>query len=184
MADFDWKSAIGKFAPIIGSALGTPVVGMAVATISNAIFGKPDATADEISSAVSSGLSGDQIVALKQAEIEFKLKMSQMDIDILKLGNESDKMYLEDVADARQRQIATKDHMPQIIFAAMMSVFVLLNLLLYFGPVVKDEFAKALVVKSFSIVEIALIGAVQYFIGSSKGSKVSGDAIRKIAEKA
>lgn len=188
MADsnnFDWRKLIGAVAPVIGTALGTPLAGLAVAQISNAIFGRSNATEDEISVAIATGqLTGENIVALKTAELNFKLAMERYGIDLKQLEAETEQAYLRDVQDARARQIATKDSMPQVIFFLLLAVYVFEIALFIYGKMPTDEFVRALITRAFSTVELGLTGAIAYFIGSSHGSKQSGDAVRKIAEQA
>ncbi|MNL84998.1 hypothetical protein D3C87_2131510 [compost metagenome] len=45
-----------------------------------------------------------------------------------------------------------------------------------------DEFTRALVTRAFGTVDGVLLTCIAYFVGSSRGSKASGDAVRKIAE--
>ena len=51
------------------------------------------------------------------------------------------------------------------------------------GSLPADEFTRALIVGGFVTVDGVLLTCVAYFVGSSRGSKASGDAVRKIAEK-
>lgn len=185
MADFDWKKIVGTVAPAVASAFGTPAMGVAVAALSNVIFGRVDASAEDVAGAIANGqLTGEQLVAIRQADNDFKVKMGQMGLDLQKLELDTEQAYLKDVQDARARQVATKDYMPQVIFFILLSVYVLEVCLFFFGQMPSDEFVRALMTRAFSTVEIGLTGAIAYFIGSSRGSKQSGDAVRKIAEQA
>lgn len=101
MASFDWKSLVAGIAPVLGTALGGPMGGMAAKVIADKVLGKPDATDTEISAALSQGLTPEQIVALKQADNDFNLKMREMDIDVLKINQAGDLAYVADTSDAR-----------------------------------------------------------------------------------
>ena len=183
--EFDWKKLIAGVAPVIGTALGTPLAGIAVAQISNAIFGRSDATQDEIGTAIATGaLTGENLVALKTAEHNFKLEMERLGINLRELELKTEEAYLRDMQDARARQVSTRDWMPQAIFFILLAVYVLEVAMFYFGKMPEDEFVRALMTRAFATVEIGLAGAIAYFIGSSRGSKQSGDAVRKIAEQA
>lgn len=172
----DWKEIVRAVAPSLAGAFGTPLAGAAVKVIADAVLGKPDATEDEVAAALSQGsLSGDQIVAIKSGEQQFLLEMA-------KINSQSEQSYLQDVQNARARQIATKDYMPQTIFFLLLGVYVFEISLFWFGQVPTDEFVRALMTRAFSTVEVGLTGAIAYFIGSSRGSKNSGDTIRKLAE--
>jgi hypothetical protein len=53
-----------------------------------------------------------------------------------------------------------------------------------FGAIPEDDYVRALITRSFATIETGLTAAIAYFIGSSRGSKASGDAVRKLAEQA
>lgn len=183
MADFDWKRLVRTLAPAAATAFGTPAMGLAVSALSNAIFGREDASADEVATAIAGGnLTGEQIQAIRAADNEFKLKMQALNIDLAKLEADTELAYLEDVQNARARQVATKDPTPQIILAVLFVLWSATFAAFYLLPLPADDFVRALVVRAYATVETGLTGAIAYFIGSSRGSKASGDAVRKIAE--
>jgi len=185
MADFDWKKIVGTVAPAVASAFGTPAMGVAVAALSNVIFGRVDASADEVAGAIANGqLTGEQLVAIRQADNDFKVKMGQMGLDLQKLELDTEQAYLKDVQDARARQVATKDPTPQVILSVLFLLWAATFALFYFAPLPTDEFLRALIVRAYATIETGLTGAIAYFIGSSRGSRQSGDAVRKIAEQA
>ena len=79
--DFDWKSIVRTVAPVLGTAIGGPLGGLATRTIAGALLGDENATEDQIAAAVQSA-SPDQLLALKKADEEFKVRMKELDIDI------------------------------------------------------------------------------------------------------
>ena len=171
-----WQEVLGSIAPVLAGALGGPFAAAAAKVIADKVLGRPDASEDDVKAAIASGsLSGDQLIALKAAEQQFQL-------DVQKISAETERAYLLDVQDARARQVSTKDNMPQTIFYLLLGVYVMQVGLFFSGVVPNDDFVRALLTRAFSTVEIGLTGAIAYFIGSSRGSKSSGDAVRKIAE--
>ena len=183
MADFDWKRLVAGIAPALGTALGGPLIGAAVAELGAALLGNRDATETDIAAALSSGRLGpEQIVAIKQAENALAIRMRELDIDVLKINQAAEDAYLRDVQDARARQVATRDPTPQVILAVLFLLWAATFAAFYFGTLPADEFIRALIVRAYATVETGLTGAIAYFIGSSRGSKTSGDAVRKIAE--
>lgn len=172
----DWKDVISSVAPGLATAFGGPLAGAAVKVIADKVLGNPAASQEDVIQALSSGtLTGEQIVALKLAEQQFQLELTKINAD-------TEKVYLQDVQDARARQIAIKDTMPQTIFFLLLVVYVLEFGVFVSGVVPNDDFVRALLTRAFATVETGLTGAIAYFIGSSRGSKASGDAVRKIAE--
>lgn len=106
----DWKSAIGAIAPTVATALGGPLAGLAVDAVGSA-FGWTDATKEKVEEAFSKGqLSGDQILALKQAEIALVAQEKE-------LGFKFAELEFRDRQGARDMQTATRSLMPAILSA-------------------------------------------------------------------
>lgn len=183
MADFDWKKLVAGIAPVLGTALGGPLAGQAISMLGQALGLGGAATETDVAGAIGNGkLTGDQIVAMRQADVAFQTRMRELDIDIMKLNADAEQAYLKDVQDARARQVATKDYMPQVIFFLFLAIYIAEVAMFFFGKMPVDEYVRALMTRAFGTVEAGVVGAVAYFIGSSRGSKQSGDAVRKIAE--
>lgn len=176
LSNLDWKAIVRTVAPAMATAVGTPAAGAIVAMLSNAIFGNGDATQEQLATVIQGGnLSPDQLAAITKADNDFKLEMQKLQNDLVR-------MDYADVADARARQIATKDHIPEIILGMAFAAYLAQMLLFYFGKMPVDEFTRALVVRAFGTIDGIVLTCVAYFVGSSRGSKTSGDSIRKIAE--
>ena len=180
---FDWRGFVSNLAPVLGTALGGPLAGAAVKVLAGAVLGTENASEADLANALTSGqLSGEQIVAIKEAEQRFELQMRSMEIDVMKINQAAEDAVLRDVQDARARQVATRDYMPQVIFFLFLVIYVAEVGMFFFGKMPEDEYVRALMTRAFGTVEAGVVGAVAYFIGSSRGSKASGDAVRKIAE--
>jgi len=107
---FDWKSTLRTVAPALGTALGGPMVGLAVRTVSETLLGKPDATEDEIAAAMQ-GATPDQMLALQQADYAFKAHMAELNVDLERIGQ----------ADRESaREFATKtSFLPQVVLSTL-----------------------------------------------------------------
>ena len=157
-------------APSIATAVGGPLAGMATRAISEALLGKPDGTEDELVQAASKA-TPEQLLALKQAEQEFAVKMRELDIDLERIAN-------ADRDSARNREIATKDWTPRILaglittgyFGALF--FMLKNGLPTHGG------SEAMLVM-LGTLGTAWGGVVAYYFGSSAGSKAKDEAMRR-----
>lgn len=181
--DFDLKGFVRALAPTVGAALGGPLGASVLGGLSQIILGKPDGTETDIAAAVASGaMTGAQISELKKMEMQLKAEEAERGFKYADLEFQRDKLYVQDVQDARHRQIETKDIMPQVILFIFLSIYVIEVAMFFFGKMPTDEYVRALMTRAFGTVEAGVVGAVAYFIGSSRGSKNSGDAIRRIAE--
>jgi len=150
MADFDWRETIRAVAPGIATALGGPLAGAAVKIIGDKVLGRPDATAEDVEAALSSGaLTGEQIVALKAAEQSFTLEMAKVDQAL-------EATVIDDKKSAREMNSATHSPVP-----AILSYFVTIG---YFG-VLAGMMTKWLVVAD-SQVALMMLGSLTTAWGS------------------
>lgn len=87
MADFDWKKLVAGIAPALGTALGGPLVGAAVAELGGALLGNRDASETDVAAALAGGRLGpEQIVAIKQTDNALAVRLRELDIDVLKIN--------------------------------------------------------------------------------------------------
>jgi hypothetical protein len=112
----DWKAAIGAIAPTVATALGGPLAGLAVDAIGNA-FGWQETTKEKVQEAFSKGqLAGEQILALKQAEIALVAQEKE-------LGFKFAELEFRDRDSARQRESNVKDSTNKILAYAVVGGF-------------------------------------------------------------
>ena len=156
-------------APSIASAVGGPLAGMATRAISEALLGKPDATEDELVQAAANA-SPDQLLALKQAENEFTVKMRELDIDLERLAN-------EDRDSARSREVQTKDWTPRVLAALVTGGYfgVLFYMLTHGLPTTGGSEAMLVMLGTLGT---AWGGIMAYYFGSSAGSKAKDELIK------
>lgn len=160
--NINWKEIVRNIAPIIGSTIGGPFGGAAMAALSNTILGKPDGTEKEIEIALQQA-TPEQLVALKQADNDFKIKMAD-------LGVKEDELFYKDVASARK--LFTVNIWPQIILSAFYTIgyFIVLILLMTKAIDLSVEMQP-----TFNIILGVLTAAIpmilQFWFGSSNGSK-------------
>lgn len=112
----DWKAAIGAIAPTVATALGGPLTGLAVDAVGSA-FGWTDATKEKVEEAFSKGqMTGEQILALKQAEIALVAQEKE-------LGFKFAELEFRDRDSARQRESNVKDSTNKILAYAVVGGF-------------------------------------------------------------
>lgn len=180
--DIDWKGMIGGIAPGLAAALGGPLAGVAVKVIADKVLGQPEASADDVAVALSTGaLSVEQIVALRAAEQTLQVEMAKID-------QAREGAFLADTQSAREQTVALAREDSRIAWAApIISVVIVVG---FFGCVIIlmffqrnwDERTANLLNVLFGALIPGFAGVTQYWLGSSAGSKRAGDAVRKIAE--
>jgi len=161
-------------APSIASAVGGPLAGMATRAISEALLGKPDGTEAELIE-VAARATPEQLLALKQAEQKFAVKMRELDIDLERLAN-------ADRDSARNREVAAKDWTPRILAGLITAGYfgVLFHMLRNGLPTHGGSEAMLVMLGTLGT---AWGGVVAYYFGSSAGSKEKTDAMNRMARK-
>lgn len=185
---FDWKKVLSTTAPVLATALGTPLAGQAVSVILGAL-GLDPATSNEadIANALEKGkLTGEQMVALREADNTFKLEMARLNVDVQRLADDMQRAYIADTADARRTFGANENvfvlgvcilvGFVVLMVFTLVGCFLLLTGYFKFDPNIAT-FCSGLIGTVVGYVAANAQQVVSYFFGSSKGSKDSGDAI-------
>ncbi|OZI23759.1 hypothetical protein CAL26_10030 [Bordetella genomosp. 9] len=171
--DFDWKKIIGTAAPMLATALGGPLAGIAVSTIGNAM-GLGDQPTDDAIAAAIAGKDPDAILKLKQAENDFSAKMAE-----LGFKNEADlaKIAADDRASARQREVETHDWTPRALaFVVTFGFFSVLAAMIW-APL-PDGVKEPLLILLGSL-GTAWTTIMAYYFGSTAGGQKKSDLLAK-----
>jgi hypothetical protein len=158
----DWLKTI---APTIATALGGPLAGLAIEAVSKAIGIDPK----DVQSTISEGkLSADQIMLLKQAEVQMAARAQEMGLDFAKLSN-------DDRKSARDMQVATKSYLPSTLaIGVTIGFFGILGGLMY-GQI---QHAPQIDIMLGSL-GTAWTGIIAFYFGSSAGSQAKDDLLHK-----
>jgi hypothetical protein len=158
---------LGQLAPTIATALGGPLAGVAVKTLSNALFGHEDGTEEQISVAMASA-TPDQLAAIKKIDADFKVQMKSLDIDL-------ERIAAGDRDSARQMQRETKDWVPKVLAIVITLGFfgILIWMLLNGMPKTGTE----ALLMMLGALGTAWTGVVNFYYGSSAGSKAKNDLL-------
>ncbi len=172
----DWKNLVRTVAPGLATALGGPLAGAAVQTISQAILGKPDGTEDEVAAAVVSG-GTDALLKIKEADGAFAIKMKELGVDL-------EKIHQADRDSARSREVRTGDvWTPRVLAATIVGGFLTMVAAVLLGKVtgITDPIAAGMIGTLIGYVSAKADQVVSYYFGSSAGSAAKTDllAIRK-----
>ena len=158
---------LGQLAPSIATALGGPLAGVAVRTLSNALFGHEDASEEQVSEALSNA-TPDQLAAIKKIDADFKVQMKSLDIDL-------ERISAGDRDSARQMQRETKDWVPKVLAIVITLGFfgILIWMLLNGMPKTGTE----ALLMMLGALGTAWTGVVNFYYGSSAGSKAKNDLL-------
>lgn len=167
----NWKDVVGTVAPALASALGGPLSGMAVGLIGK-VFGLDAASEEQVSAAIA-GASPDDLLKLKQAELDFQAKIKELDVDLVRISS-------DDRNSARQREVAVKDRTPQLLAALIVGgyMFVQWYLLTHVVPTEMRD----LIMRMLGVLDAALTMVLAYYFGSSSSSRTKDETISKLSE--
>jgi len=160
---FDWKKLVRKVAPTIGAALGTPASGMAIKFLADKFLGNPDATEIELAGAIQNS-TPEQILALKQLDQDFAIKMKELDIDVFRL----------ETADRQNaRELFKVNIWPQVILSGLFVVgyFSIMGLLVWMHDTHFDDRVFGILNTVIGVLTAAIPMILQFWFGSSTGSK-------------
>ena len=160
----DYVSILKTVAPWIGTAIAGPLGGLALEAAANAL-GLSDKTTEGLKAAIS-GVTPEQMLALKTADQQFQLQMQALGFaNAEKLAA----LGVENTKDARAMQIAVRSVVPSVL-----AVFVTLGFFGLLGGMMagklstQDSAALNLMLGSLST---AWIMIVSFYYGSSSGSE-------------
>ena len=158
----DWLKTI---APTIATAFGGPLAGLAVEAVSKCLNIDPK----DVQATISEGkLTADQIMLLKQAEIQMAARAQEMGLDFAKLT-------VEDRKSAREMQVTTQSHIPPtlailiVIAWAAVQGFLLTNVI--------DPSMRELIARVLGTLDGALMLVLSFYFGSSSGSQAKDTMI-------
>lgn len=163
----DLGPLLGQIAPTIATALGGPLAGIAVKTLSGVLLGHENGSEDDVQAALTSA-SPDQLAALKKIDADFKVSMKELDIDL-------ERIAAGDRDSARKMQTETKDWVPKLLAIVITLGFfgILVWMLVQGMPQTGTE----ALLMMLGALGTAWTGVVNFYYGSSAGSKAKTDAL-------
>jgi hypothetical protein len=152
---------LGQVAPSIATALGGPLAGVAVRTLSGALFGHEEGTEQQVAEAIASA-TPEQLAAIKKTDADFKVRMKELDIDL-------ERIAAGDRDSARQMQRETKDWLPKAL--AIFITFGFFGILLWMMVMGLPKTGIEALLMMVGSLTTAFTGVMQFYFGSSAGSK-------------
>lgn len=156
-------------APTLATALGGPLAGVAVKTLSAVLLGHEEGTEQEVTAALEKA-SPEQLAAIKKIDADFKVHMKELDIDL-------ERIAAADRDSARKMQIANQDWVPRMLaFLITVGFFGILTWMLLHGMPQNGTEALLMMLGALGT---AWTGVVNFYYGSSAGSKEKNSLIAK-----
>lgn len=157
----EWKEIIKTAAPVLATALGSPLAGAATKFLAEKFLGDSDATEEDLAKALQES-SPEMVSKLKEIDNQFKLEMRKMDLQ----GYE---IEVDDRKSARQRatdlaKAGITDYTTEILAITIIAGYFALN---YLFAASLDHESKTVLQ---SIRDLAMV-VVSYYFGSSRGER-------------
>jgi len=153
-------------APTVATALGGPWAGVAVRTLSKALFGNEDTPMDDIEAALLSGDS-DTLLKAQAGNHEFELKMKELNI-------REEELQYADIASARQREISVRDKMPMVLgILAFVQWYAVLFVILFgkAAGIELDSGQMTTVMFVLATAQAIVLAVISYYFGSSQATE-------------
>lgn len=162
------SEGVGKFAPLLGAALGGPV-GAAAGTLAAAALGVRDSPVD-----VAAAVKSDPGAAIKLRELEMKHAES-----LQAMANKVDIARIDDTKDARKMH---REHwMPWVMTCILSGMVLLMGVALVFVDIPAGN-ADVLYLIAGQVIG-AFATAVAYWLGSSRGSAMKESQIAALTQR-
>ena len=163
--DFDWKLALSKVAPMVGTAIGGPFGGMAASAALNLLDIAPEKGNEEKQlQKVIESMTPEQAIQLKMAEKNWEATMKELDL-------KEEDLHARDRDSARDMAVKTSIT-PQITLSALYTAgyFVVLYMFLV-GDVTVADSMKAEFNLILGVLTAGQVQIMNFWFGSSSGSK-------------
>lgn len=154
------KNIIGGVAPALATALGGPLAGAAVSSIASKVLGNPDASADEVASALAGPMTPELRAKIVDAETTLKIESRKLDTEDRRIDADVEKRYLDDVNDARKAHGHDRDIM-------VMGASVLIGWLLITGATLFGLYE--ILIGGIKVVDVGIVATVFTVLGSTVG---------------
>jgi len=158
---------LSQLAPTIATAIGGPIAGMAVKALAGALGLSQDASSEDVETALINA-TPEQLAAIKKVDADFKVQMKELDIDL-------EKIAAGDRDSARNMQMHTNDWIPRAM--AIMVTFGFFGILTWLLTKGVPPTGSETLIYMLGALGTAWTGIVQFYFGSSAGSKAKTDAM-------
>jgi hypothetical protein len=161
----DLLKIVGAVAPTIATAIGGPLGGMAMKVVAEVLGLPADSSEKDVSRAMAAA-TPEQLLALKQADQDFAVRMRELDIDL-------EKIAASDRDSARRREAQVRDWMPRVLAFVIVAGFMGTVFMVLLGYVegMKDPLMATTVGTLIGFVSAKAEQVTAYYFGSSSSSQ-------------
>lgn len=159
---FNWKSAVGKYAPLLATALGGPLAGTATKFVAEALnIDGPEETLETKIEQRMQEASFEDLAALKTANLNFQVRMRE-------LGIKEQDLYVGDTQNARE--YFSNKWQPFAIFCILSAMVPVGGWYLVENMSTLKIEVIGLILPIYGQIVGKWIDSISYFVGTSKSS--------------
>jgi|TARA_B110000902_G_scaffold198371_1_gene225167 hypothetical protein len=154
----DWKEIVKSIAPVIGTALGGPMMGGTVRYLASTLLGDDNASEKDVAAYIQNA-NPDQLLDIKQLDNDFKIKMEKLGVDVFKL----------EVADRSSARVEHKHSRMPTVICILLTFMVsagAYNLMVTVIPEDNSDILHML----FGQVLTAWTASIAYWVGTTRSS--------------
>ena len=154
----DWKKIVKSIAPVIGTALGGPMMGGTVRYLASTLLGDDNASEKAVAAYIQNA-NPDQLLDIKQLDNDFKIKMEKLGVDVFKL----------EVADRSSARVEHKHSRMPTVICILLTFMVsagAYNLMVTVIPEDNSDILHML----FGQVLTAWTASIAYWVGTTRSS--------------
>lgn len=163
----DWKNIVGAVAPVLGTALGGPLGGIAGKFLAD----KLGVSSEDLPDAIA-GATPETMLQIKNAEYEFKTKMKE-------LGIQEEQLHVQDRGSARDLAKSTTLVPQSIIATVFITGFIVILYVVFTGELSFSDTQVMLANVLLGILSAGVMQILNFFFGSSSGSKEKTNILSK-----
>lgn len=168
----NWKSIVSQVAPTIGTALGSPIAGIAISELLK-LFGLSNGASEKDLEKIVLG-SSDALLKIKEFEIQFKQKLIEAGLDI-------ERIDASDRASARQREAdlaksGKRDYTNVLLACCTVCGWMFIQVYILTHVIAPEM--REIVMRSLGTLDAALGMVFTYYFGSSKSSYQKDEIIK------
>ena len=153
-----WKDTLAAIAPTLATALGGPLAGAATKFLASELLGDENASLESIEAAVI-GASPEQLVTIKQLDVDFKLGMKKLDVDVFNL----------EVKDRDSARSNHKNNSTPTVLVYMLTALIAVVVYFLFTDTVPESNENTLYMLLGSLTT-AWLQSVSYWTGTTRSS--------------
>lgn len=166
---FDWKKTVAALAPTVATALGSPLAGMGVSILAEALGVEAD---EKVLANVIAKQDPETVARIQEAENKLTAELARLDIDL-------EAIHQQDRASARRLGIERGTVVQTILSAVLSFAFAWVLVSIFDGSMDIEDSMRDIAIYALGTLNTLLVQVFNYWFGSSSGSRDKSKTLEK-----